>query len=186
MKLSQILTVFFAICLAGNVSAQKIVIKVDSIKGCNPIAVKFSYTTDISGITSLLWKFGNDSTSNEDSPTTHFEQSGYYKIWLIVNGKDSVYLGITLSGCIHVPNVFSPNGDTHNDNFEINYDGVSLLNLKVFTRVGALIYKKTAMSISWDGIMDSGDKILPGVYFYTLDASGPAPIQKKGFIYVFY
>jgi hypothetical protein len=40
--------------------------------------------------------------------------------------------------------------------------------------------------ISWDGRLPSGDKVLPGIYFYTVDSSGSAPsVKKKGFFYIY-
>jgi gliding motility-associated-like protein len=93
---------------------------------------------------------------------------------------------IVISAGIYVPNVFSPNGDTHNDVFYINYNGLDIISFKVFTRTGILIYKTEAKTIAWDGRLPSGDKVLPGIYFYVVETvNTTTPVKKSGFFYIF-
>lgn len=60
-----------------------------------------------------------------------------------------------------IPNVFTPNGDSHNDYFMPNYD------LEIFDRQGILLYKGTKESLGWDGTY-KGVKVDPDTYFYIL------------------
>lgn len=188
MKLSQILTVTFAICLSTMAFAQsKITINVDSIEGNNPSFVKFSYTPELNPLKSAHWDFGNNSISTDDHPKTAYTQAGNYNIELII-GQDTGRLTLPITNGISAPNVFSPNGDNLNDYFEVKYDDKTFLSLKIFTRTGALIYNKDPkIRISWDGYLDSGEKVLQGMYFYIIETVGVSPVvKKKGFVYVYY
>jgi gliding motility-associated-like protein len=76
-----------------------------------------------------------------------------------------------------VPNVFTPNGDGHNDYFMPNYE------MQVFDRNGMLLYSGTINSKGWDGTYN-GEKMDPDTYFYILhytDYKGQTQ-TKKGYI----
>jgi gliding motility-associated-like protein len=90
------------------------------------------------------------------------------------------------SDSIIVPNVFTPNGDLINDDFEVSSSGDYFLSLKIFTRAGIIIYKTQAKTIKWDGRLDTGEKVLPGMYYYILETVDVTPpVKKTGFVYIF-
>lgn len=72
---------------------------------------------------------------------------------------------------LFVPNVFSPNGDGHNDYFKLggleNWDRVEM---QIFNRWGEEVYStKNAISEAWDGTNKaSGSLLADGVYFYII------------------
>jgi len=68
---------------------------------------------------------------------------------------------------LFIPNAFSPNGDYHNDLFEIEGSGLNDFYIRVFNRWGELIFESDDQSISWDGL-DKGKILNTAVFAFTL------------------
>ena len=68
---------------------------------------------------------------------------------------------------LFIPNVFSPNGDGHNDLFVVEGSGLNEFNIKVFDRWGQLIFESEDQNISWDGL-HNGKQLNTAVFAYTL------------------
>ena len=84
----------------------------------------------------------------------------------------------------------TPNGDQHNDLFEIGLDvdcGFSY-NVKIFNRWGNEVFSSRNYQNNWNGTSSnafSGDKLPSGTYYYIVEINnqnGIAPIQ--GYIYL--
>ena len=72
---------------------------------------------------------------------------------------------------IHVPNVFTPNGDNVNDVFFIGTVNAKTVYVEIFNRWGNLITKLENAADTWDGISTSSTSTSSvfatnGVYFY--------------------
>lgn len=87
---------------------------------------------------------------------------------------------VTIAPCtavVELPNVFTPNGDGHNDQFQpIVLQGVSSLLLSIYNRWGQLVYETKGPQFAWDGRTGAGMAVSDGVYYWTLTyngASGP-------------
>jgi gliding motility-associated-like protein len=135
----------------------------------------------ISLLISLSWSLTvMAQTEGVDSSRMNIQGGG-------VNNKSSQsYAAVQASDTIIVPNVFTPNDDLINDEFEVSSSGSYFLSLKIFTRTGIMIYKTLAKTIKWDGRLDSGEKVLPGIYYYILETVDVAPpVRKTGFVYIF-
>lgn len=80
---------------------------------------------------------------------------------------------------LHMPNVFTPNGDEINDYFEFlgNRNLIDCIEMQVFNRWGNLIFESTPGNASWDGRNFSGEPVPEGVYFYIIEVNG---IIRKG------
>lgn len=114
------------------------------------------------------WTFGdNTGVSTGNSVTHYYSQnlpSALYTIAL--KDSDTVY-GCTNSGTTSillepfVPNVFTPNGDEHNDYFMPNYE------IDIYDRYGILLYSGTKESKGWDGSC-KGRRMEPDTYFYII------------------
>jgi gliding motility-associated-like protein len=191
-------SLFVGCCFAVStyLSAQTPKINADKVSGEAPLTVKFSYN----GESPAAWNFGDGTVQNGSSPEHTFDRPGVYKISLKVNEKDSAQTEINVLGdqdrvfeaaqvsdtTIIVPNVFTPNHDNINEQLKIVSSGKYFLSLKVFTRAGIMIYKTMAKTIEWDGRMDSGEMLQPGIYFYIVEMpESTPPVKKKGFFYVF-
>ncbi len=92
----------------------------------------------------------------------------------------------SITGELDVPNVFTPNGDQVNDNFEVSTDGTTVYEFSVFTRTGTRIYHSLSPRIFWDGNSLDGIELKEGVYYYVIEEEGGSdPFEKAGFMYLF-
>ncbi len=92
-----------------------------------------------------------------------------------------------------LPNVFTPNGDGHNDLFhpvDYNYSDVKDIDIKIYNRWGDLLFKTTDPRIDWNGKRNNtGEQVPEGVYFYIcivneIFLDGIRPRTLTGFIQV--
>jgi gliding motility-associated-like protein len=68
---------------------------------------------------------------------------------------------------LFIPNLFTPNGDALNDQFEIVYTGNEDYLLMVYNRWGALVFESKDKNILWDGSLN-GHESSDGIYYYSL------------------
>ncbi|NCA21635.1 MAG: hypothetical protein EBS86_10925 [Crocinitomicaceae bacterium] len=85
-------------------------------------------------------------------------------------------------------NVFSPNDDSTNDNFDLSVYNLKELDFEVLNRWGNVVFESQNPQLKWDGKDNQGNKLKDGVYFYTLNAiqSNGKHIFKSNFLNVFY
>ena len=152
------------------------------------------------------WEFGDskDSISYEQSPPPHiYYKPGEYYIRLTVESAlhciDSLRSEkITVDDSeIHIPNVFSPNGDGLNDNFIVASKSLRAINVEIFSHSGTKVYsfygngEKLRAWEGWDGTINSSSrKASPGVYFYMIRAYGWDDVsynskEQRGFVYLY-
>jgi gliding motility-associated-like protein len=68
-----------------------------------------------------------------------------------------------------VPNTFTPNGDGHNDTWNIKYlDSYPNATVEIFTRYGEKIYSSIGYPVAWDGTY-KGASLPVGVYYYVIN-----------------
>jgi gliding motility-associated-like protein len=157
--------------------------------GPKPLSVTFDNTS--TGATSYFWNFGNTFTSVSTDPSTVYPDNGTYTVTLYAsNGGapciDSATVTITVfeEMAIAVPNVFTPNGDSKNDMFEIQSTGVSELNGTIFNRWGKKIYEWNGDANSgWNGTVN-GNTAQDGTYYYILKikATDGKETEQKGYV----
>lgn len=70
---------------------------------------------------------------------------------------------------VRFPNAFTPNGDGHNDSFEMTiFEGTALIErMQIFNRWGVLIYESTDPKARWDGTVN-GQPAPSDVYLYRI------------------
>ena len=79
------------------------------------------------------------------------------------------------------PNVFSPNGDDINDEWNPSLQGGE--SVKIFNRWGIEVFEITGKNQKWDGRTTSGTECVDGIYFYVINnGSKETNTIKKGFI----
>ncbi|MNU72708.1 hypothetical protein D3C71_621780 [compost metagenome] len=153
-----------------------------------PLEVVFENTSI--NANSYAWNFGNGqfSTSSNPGVSALFSDAGNYQVVLIAsNGicSDTFQLSIvttTTDFLIHVPNVFTPNGDHVNDEFYIGTTNSKTVSVEIFNRWGNTMAKLEKSTDTWDGehapsgvyyykykITDSSDKLHEGQGFFHLE-----------------
>jgi PKD repeat protein len=165
----------------------------------NPTAVFNVYPTEVTNNTQIvvftnfsyyddtrLWRFGDGTTSNEESPWHKYESEGTYNVTLIVTSNEGCVDSAVLTTPVHVkfnigeikfPNVFAwnrtgPNGGYWQEGviddriFRPHFENVLEYNLKIFNRWGVLIYESNDLFKGWDGYFGKGNLALEGVYVW--------------------
>ena len=147
-----------------------------------------------------LWSFGDGSTSEQFEPYHRYEKYGNYNVSLKVyseNGcSDSLMVLNAFSGSayfIEFPNAFIPNtggpsggvyssvSDESAQVFHPSFSGVSEYHLKIFSKIGVLIFETSDINIGWDGYF-KGQLTNPGVYIWKVrgNFSNGEPFTKMG------
>ena len=146
------------------------------VGGYAPLDVYFSNPTTNG---SVLWNFGDGTSSEDFSPSHTFDEHGTYTIELIVTGsngeekKDYRVIEVEANSAITVlPNVFTPNGDGINDLCAVKGKNLTTFQMKVFNRSGDVIFEAQSIENSWDGKNKFGEDIPIGTYFYLISARG--------------
>jgi gliding motility-associated-like protein len=176
---------------------------VEPDKGEAPLVVTF---TDKSVRASRYkWEFGDTTTSTLSNPEPHtYYIPGEYSAKLTVESDlhciDSMRLDKKISvdpSELHIPNVFTPDGDGINDNFMIEAKSLRSLSVEVFSRSGLRVYsfygegKLITDWKGWDGnVNNTSAKASPGIYFYVMRASGwdnkrYSGKEYRGFVYLY-
>ncbi|HOY31343.1 MAG TPA: choice-of-anchor L domain-containing protein [Bacteroidales bacterium] len=157
-------------------------------EGFIPLSVDFIYTG--SNASTYQWDFGDGTTSTDMHPPAHIYNYMDTNIVVILvvnsgppNNCEAEYQLIVRAmqpSSMKVPNIFTPNGDGKNDEFQIESEGIRSLEIAIFNRWGKKLYSnsfsdfsvvKTRESI-WDGTSKSEGKCADGTYFYFIDAIG--------------
>ncbi|MFT3885685.1 MAG: PKD domain-containing protein [Flavobacteriales bacterium] len=146
-----------------------------------PLTVRFNDTTTPPGA-DLHWSFGDQTSSNDPDPMHTYASPGVYMVVLEAtsgcSNRDTAYIRVIEPGqvvdssWVRVPNVFSPNGDGHNDGFRIGSEGLSSLSVLIFNRWGQQVAAIRNEGEAWTGRSDAGETLSEGTYFYTLKATG--------------
>ncbi|MDX1685612.1 MAG: gliding motility-associated C-terminal domain-containing protein [Saprospiraceae bacterium] len=113
---------------------------------------------------------GSDTVSLLSGPLGHaFNEIGDFKITQYVENElgctDSLSQWICVNNKVqyYIPNVFTPNGDGENDEFQIYVHGVKDLEWKIYSRFGGTVFYSTSPDDAWDGTYD-GKKLDPAVF----------------------
>jgi gliding motility-associated-like protein len=85
---------------------------------------------------------------------------------------------------LHMPNVFTPNGDGHNDMLRPMVDNDALiLSMEVFNRWGNRVFDGAGLSFAWEGQTAAGEPCPEGVYYYILTYSSNCKSDRsKGYV----
>jgi len=156
--------------------------------GYVPFSITFT-SAGTTGAASYSWDFGDGTTSTSPNPPTHvYNTMGTYLVVLTVNSGepnnciDTVQRFVTViePSSIVIPNVFTPNDDSHNDYFTIESQGIQTIKIDIYNRWGKKVFNFSGIDFSvvdekkdiWDGNSTSEGKCASGTYFYVIDAVG--------------
>ena len=130
------------------------------------------------------WKFGDGTTSESYEPVHTYSKYASYNVSLVVFSdwgcSDSLTVLNAFSGSayyIEFPNAFIPNpqgpsggyysskSDESAQVFHPSYSGVSDYQLKIFSKLGVVIFESSDVNLGWDGY-NKGQLCDPGVYIW--------------------
>ncbi len=149
---------------------------------------------DNSSAGSIYWQWSapeaTPAYSTTQNPTFSFPEgfTGEYPIQLIVTTQegctDTVVNILTINSDIifYAPNVFTPDGDEHNQVWQYYVDGIDVYNfeMQIFNRWGEMIWESHDPSEAWDGTY--GGNIVPeGTYIWTASVKDIYTDNKKAF-----
>ncbi|MFI5150207.1 MAG: kelch repeat-containing protein [Bacteroidia bacterium] len=86
---------------------------------------------------------------------------------------------------ILIPNVFSPNGDLKNDEFQVHAECLSSYRILIYDRWGVKVFESTDILNPWNGKKNNtGALCSDGTYYYIIDYANQQLIwkNKKGFL----
>ena len=142
---------------------------------------------------SWRWTFGDGKFSNEQNPSHKFRDTGVFNIKLTVKNVFSctdtfskklyVYPEVTF----FMPNAFTPNYDTVNDEFKgVGYTfGMKNFSMTVWNRWGEMIFETNNPNTGWNGLKNNtGEEIPNGIYLYDVSFTGFSDTKQnqKGYV----
>ncbi|MGV3631067.1 MAG: PKD domain-containing protein [Bacteroidota bacterium] len=185
-------------CIGSTTVPSMIIINPDpvaSFKVSRPVVDMIDPSTFFenrsTGAVSYEWDFGDLGTSTDVDPAHNFpgDFAGEYTVMMIATTqfgcKDTMTTLVRVDESIiyYVSNSFTPNGDEHNNKFSpLLYSGFDPqdYNLKIFDRIGELIFESNDASEGWDGDYGAGRGLAPaGTYTYKLQFNTPDKDEKK-------
>ena len=148
--------------------------------------VSLSGSTSTGDIIAWWWDLGvatPGTASTMEVPATFPAEVGDYPVLLVVTSSsgcvDTVRSVVHVydRGRISMPNVFSPNGDGHNDRFvPLDYTGEPAL-LAVYNRWGQEVYSTRALAQGWDGA-----GLPDGTYYFVVTPDDPKVEEQTGHV----
>lgn len=136
--------------------------------------IRIYYSTDSMDF-HLIGEVSVDDNKYIHNPTDGLK--GCYRFTAVdFNGNESAMTeAICMENCAlyTLPNVFTPNGDGHNDIFKPRDNRfIDKINLKVFNRWGNQVFSTSNPEINWDGTLNNGKLVSPGTYYYICEVYG--------------
>lgn len=144
-----------------------------------------------------------------DSPIYIFEKTGTYNVKLVSQKKsefttcyDTVYIDemfVIDESFIKAPSFFTPNGDSANESFMVQFFSMKSVKISIFNRWGKLVHVWESNNVQgfgatveafpqsiWDGKV-GGKVAVPGVYYYVAEGIGRDDKKRtaNGFFHLF-
>ena len=118
---------------------------------------------------SVVWNTGDTSATILATGSGDYSFVATDEYGCIVLDTVNVTLVALADGLAFVPNVFSPNGDSKNDTFQVTGLAVEQFSMQVFNRWGQEMYSASNPSAGWNGGLDNTSNKAPdGTYFYII------------------
>ncbi len=154
--------------------------EVTQLSGSAPLDILFTANANAPVAQYYNWRIYKGSElivqrSDQEHRYT-FEDYGTYRVILEVSNDyckaDSQQIDVSVSlSQLRVPNVFTPNGDGHNDEFRVSYSSIIEFECWIYNRWGMLVYHFTDPAKGWDGNIN-GRPAAEGAYYYVIRAKG--------------
>lgn len=166
-------------------SPVSVAVQASIVVGTAPLPVQFTSVLQPTSA-SVLWAFGDGATSTTNDPLHVYTGTGVYIVTLTASDGDcsaTAQLTIIVNeaasepSSVRVPNVFSPNGDGVNDQFQVESTGLRSLEMSILNRWGQVVAQLDRVEEVWSGRSPAGETLAEGTYFYVLKAVGKDDIR---------
>jgi gliding motility-associated-like protein len=131
------------------------------------------FSTPVGNIASWFWEFGDNGTSEDQTPIHTYQQAGIFSVTLTVIDKagcvDTLRKDIDVTLLPQVPTGFTPNGDGANDLLFVKGGPFQKMMFRVYNSWGELLFETDDQKVGWDG-KKNGVEQPTGVYVWTLTA----------------
>jgi gliding motility-associated-like protein len=125
----------------------------------------------------FLWNFGDGNTSTDRDPEHIYRAEGNFDVSLTVF-KSSVCSASTTQGqfmisannILFIPNTFTPNNDSLNDEFVISMTNIKTYKIQIFNRFGVSMFVSEDLFDHWKGTFRN-EPLPVGTYYYLIDAT---------------
>lgn len=159
------------------------------------IGAVFNFIDTSDYAVSYSWNFGDGSSSNTMNPShTYYANGNYYIILQITNALGCVDSAIrfvainTITNEINtlIPTIISPNGDSSNDVWKLEFLDLDYPNVhvEIYNEWGQTVFTSDGYDIPWDGTY-KGEPVPDGNYLYVIQLNANAePDIYKGVLMV--
>ncbi len=184
-----------------QVSVTVVPVPIADINSAGPLSgypgLSVTFTNASQFGTSYGWDYDNGLTATTTDVATNgqstFNSPGTYVVILTAsNGicQDADQIDVVIIPfeplIIHVPNVFTPNGDGSNDSFQIDVENGVSIQVVIVNRWGNFVAELTDFTQKWDGT-SKGKEMDDGVYFFKYSILGKDgnTLEGQGFVELF-
>ena len=111
--------------------------------GPMPLVVNFSNSS--TGATNYFWDFANGNLDSTFAPTQTYSEPGTYTVTLVVTDglcwdSTTIVIEVFNESSLTIPNVFTPNGDGHNDVFTVDGENLKSVEGEIYNRWGQKMF----------------------------------------------
>ena len=143
--------------------------------GPMPLVVNFSNSS--TGATNYFWDFANGNLDSTFAPTQTYSEPGTYTVTLVVTDglcwdSTTIVIEVFNESSLTIPNVFTPNGDGHNDVFTVDGENLKSVEGEIYNRWGQKMFAWGNVNGYWDGKTLAGADAPDGTYFFIIKAEG--------------
>lgn len=115
------------------------------------------------------WRIDDNFGTNIQNPVYTFQDTGVHKVRLIASNQfgcsDTLikYLDVIPQVTYFLPNVFSPNGDGKNEEFQGVgfFDGMKDFKMKILNRWGEVVFETNTPDTGWNGQKNNTGQLSP-------------------------
>ncbi|WP_300666037.1 gliding motility-associated C-terminal domain-containing protein [Fluviicola sp.] len=149
----------------------------------NALDVQYGDIVHLNGQTTggtepFIYFWSSEGILNDHSiktPMTTVVSSNWFAVTVMdANGCiaiDSVFIGMSETSTLYVPNSFTPGKDGVNDVFRVKYTNISEFRILIFDRWGEVIFESGDVNFGWDATY-RGKVVQDGIYVYKIAALG--------------
>lgn len=117
--------------------------------------------------------FGDGSGDSACITTHTYSDTGTYVVTLYTSSPGgcadttTVTVRVIPNYSLYIPAAFTPNRDNLNDRLEVYAEGVMKFEIKIYNRIGQLVYQSDTTDETWNGQqLNTGAECPQGVYVY--------------------